>query len=493
MNPSTTEARTREAVLNTLGELGGQLTKAEEVEYQGTQFVLPGSYRGNVLNAAKFLMDLHESEEREMQFSRSFTYRPWDGANATQEAFRELFGASTPQATWGMFGKTPPQLMTINVGPGETMQVPWGDMTVPGLDGLTFTLGGTTDPEYGSVFQLSAVGPRKWRHHVEGVFRAVEEKLISNSIYRGKAFDGKQMPDFLDLSTVDPSQVVYSDNVRRQLDANVWSLIRHTEATEKAGLPLKRAALLAGPYGTGKTLAAYLTALECQENGWTFVYCRPNRDDLYEVMQTARMYQPSVVFFEDLEVMAGAQERDHISQLLDVFDGIQSKDAKIMAILTTNHADKIHKGMLRPGRLDAVIEIEKLDAAGIQQLVENVVPSAALAEDLKHTHKDFEKGWAEITSAMDDFLPAFVREAGERAVRYSLARNGGKLTTVSKADLIDSATGLRSQFELMDGAREVQERPRLETAMAALVSEAVVDLKLETIHGDPMGKVVAAD
>jgi len=205
------------------------------------------------------------------------------------------------------------------------------------------------------------------------------------------------------------------------------------------------------------------------------------------------MYQPSVVFFEDLEVMAGAQERDHISQLLDVFDGIQSKDAKIMAILTTNHADKIHKGMLRPGRLDAVIEIEKLDAAGIQQLVENVVPSAALAEDLKHTHKDFEKGWAEITSAMDDFLPAFVREAGERAVRYSLARNGGKLTTVSKADLIDSATGLRSQFELMDGAREVQERPRLETAMAALVSEAVVDLKLETIHGDPMGKVVAAD
>ena len=49
------------------------------------------------------------------------------------------------------------------------------------------------------------------------------------------------------------------------MGANVWSLIRHSPKMRELGLPLKRAVLFEGDYGTGKTLGAFLTAQKCLE------------------------------------------------------------------------------------------------------------------------------------------------------------------------------------------------------------------------------------
>ncbi|NIS12736.1 MAG: AAA family ATPase, partial [Thermoplasmata archaeon] len=88
-----------------------------------------------------------------------------------------------------------------------------------------------------------------------------------------------------------------------------------------------------------------------------FIQCRPGIDNVYDAMKTARLYQPAVVFYEDVDTIAqGDQTQGHVAvtQLLDIFDGLTAKSTKILAILTTNHPEKIHKGMVRPGRLDAV-------------------------------------------------------------------------------------------------------------------------------------------
>jgi SpoVK/Ycf46/Vps4 family AAA+-type ATPase len=223
-------------------------------------------------------------------------------------------------------------------------------------------------------------------------------------------------------------------------------VLRHTDALRKLKLPRKRAVLLEGPYGTGKTLAAFLTAQIATANGWTFLYCRPSRDNFVNVMATARLYQPAVVFFEDIDSMTTDEtSRDGISVLLDLFDGITAKGTEIMVVLTTNHRDRIHKAMIRPGRLDSVIHIGALDQSGVQRMIEATVKEDLRAEDL-----DF----GAIYEVMQGFLPAFVKEAIDRTMRYSIARNDGEVQELSTDDFVNAAVGLRPQLELMEGAGE---------------------------------------
>jgi transitional endoplasmic reticulum ATPase len=460
----------QDALLGTLAELGGKLTAEEDVVFKGTKLILPE--RMDLKDAIRFLQDKEAEDEEEMRFHRIFRYRPWDGARATDHALRRAFGMTRATPIQTMFGKQPPQMITITTGVGEQEQVPWGCLEIPLLPGAQIYLGAQPDPEMGMLFSVMIQGPRKYRFHAEGIFRLIQDELETNSMYRGKAFDGRDEPEFLDVRGVDPEKVIYSDDVLLQLEANVWSLLRHTDVMRSAKMPLKRAALLAGPYGTGKTLAAFLTAKEAVANGWTFIYCRPGRDSLQNVMATAQLYQPSVVFFEDVDVISDAAREgaDSVSQLLDVFDGIQTKDTEIVCILTTNHVENIHKGMLRPGRLDAVIEIGALDRNGIERLVRSAVPT-----ELLDTKVDYDA----VAEAMVGYLPAFVKEAVDRSVRYSISRGKGVAGTIQTEDLVNAADGLRAQFTLMSDAEEHGKSDPVSVALTSLVREAVHGAALE--------------
>lgn len=468
---------TEQKLLDTLAELGGRLSGDEDVVFSGTKMVLPETM--TLRDALQFISFKLDDEEREYSYSRTFLYRPWDGAYATMNAFRKAFGTFGQKSVMTMFGANPPEMRTIDVGPNESEQVPWGLVTVPSMPGCDIYLSATRDKELGLLFQVNVEGKRKWRHHVQGLFKLIEAELETASLYRGKAIDGQENPKFLDLSGVTPEKVIYSDEATRQLEANLWSLLRYTDTMRGLGVGLKRAVLLEGPYGTGKTLAAYLTAQLAVENDWTFIYCRPGRDDLFEVMGTAKLYQPSVVFFEDVDVVGGAGDADHISQLLDVFDGVSSKGTEIIAVLTTNHAEKIHKGMVRPGRLDSIVHIGTLDLSGITRLVRASIPDSMLDSNID---------WANVGASMDGYTPAFVREAADRAMRYVLARNNGVIGPVTHDDLIGAANGLRDQYRLMENAAEEFARPSLEAAFGNMVDETLKSTLGRTVlsrTGDP--------
>jgi transitional endoplasmic reticulum ATPase len=432
------------SILATLEELGGKQVKQDDITFEGTKFIIPEQMKP--AQALKFLSDWIQNQDEEHMFSRQYKFRWYDGANATYEVLNELYGGTMGMPTYTMFGKQPPRFMDIPVGPNETKQVPHQWVAFPLVEGKIH-IGSEQDAELGLVFQLHVQCPRRYKWAVEGLFAAVEDRLNTKSIYRGKAFDGRQEPNFLDLSKVDPEKVIYTDHVQQQLNANIWSLMQHTAKMREWNLPLKRSVLLEGPYGTGKTLAAFLTARIAVESGWTFIYCRPSRDNLNDVLQTAKLYQPSVVFFEDIDVAAEADgnEADRVSRLLDAFDGIAAKSSEIVCILTTNHADKIHKGMIRPGRLDAVIHIGELDRDGIEKLVTSLVPESNLDKDV-----DFDK----VAVAMDGYLPAFVREAVDRASRYAIVRTDGNPDVIGTDDLVQAAEGLRDQLKLMEEAPE---------------------------------------
>lgn len=453
------------ALIERLSELGGTRFKEDGITYEGTRLVIPEG------RSARWAIKELENHEEQMEtvtaFQRRFRFRPWDGALAVTKALKELTGSTgIGRGTQSFFGSTPPSMIQISTGPNTQESVPWGNIEVGLFNGM-MRLHAYSDEEFGPLFGIVIEAPRKFRGAVEGFFKLVQHYLENESLYRGKAFDGRDEPEFLDLTGINRDEVVYSDEVTGQLDANVWSMLRYTDAMRQARVPLKRAVLLHGPYGTGKTLAAFLTAQEAVANDWTFIYCRPARDDLATVMATARLYQPSVVFFEDVDVIAAGSEDDGVTKLLDTFDGITAKGTEILAVLTTNHPERIHKGMVRPGRLDAVIEIANLDHNGVKRLIRSLVP----AEKIENVDLDA------AASAFDGFLPAFAKEAIDRAKRYAIARTG-ELGNLATEDFVHAAEGLRPQLEMMESAGEGEKAITLDAAIERSIARTLDNAEL---------------
>lgn len=456
-------------VMARLAQLGGSRFSEEDIIFEGDKLIVPRSM--TLKDVRSFIDKKIAADEETVQVVRTFRYRPWDGAHATWQVFKDTFGALGHTGTRNFWGDLdPPKYITINVGPNETEEVPWGVFSIPLLPDTKFYTGTMGDDELGILFQLIAETPRKHRPQVEGIFALIEEYLANNSIYRGKAFDGKEQPEFLDLSGTDPDKVVYSAEVLVQLEANIWSVMRHTQQLRESNIPRKRAALLHGQYGTGKSLAGALTAQVAEQNGWTCVYVRPGKDDLETAIQTARLYQPALVFCEDLDAVAegGDVSKDVAARILDIFDGITAKGTELMIVLTTNFPDRIHKGMLRPGRLDAVIEITKLDRPGIEKLVKVSLPQEVLATDVD---------WDAVAEAMDGMVPAYVKEAADRAFRYALTDQSGSLEnmTLGTFELVHAANGLRPQLDLMEGAKDTKNVDPLGAQLRRAAAMGVAD------------------
>lgn len=450
---------------------GGKPITGDEVEFHdGPKIILPRNMTYD--RARKVLTKLEEEAEMTTSWTHRFKYRPDDGAHATVQVIKERYGMLLGKQQGNFSGAEPAETRNIAVGVGEMMQVPWGQVEIPTFEGLVLTFCDEhQDRDYGKIFEIHATGPRKYEAELELFFAAVEDYLKTKSIYRGKAIVGSSNPEFLDLASFRPEQIVFSTEVMHVLEGSIWAPIRHTDAMRREGVPLKRAALLFGPYGTGKTSAGQLTALEAVKAGWTFISARPGRDKIEDVLRTARLYQPAVVFVEDIDNATSSGEDDQVTKLLEAFDGITSKGGELMVVMTTNHIERIHKGMLRPGRLDAVVEISSLDTAGIEKLIKAVITDRKLADDI-----DYQA----IGDAMHGFFPAFVRESITRAVTFAINRLDGALNyVIDTPDLVGAAESLRPQLDALNDAGEGVLKPQLETAMGNVIREAVGKMAID--------------
>lgn len=447
----------RAAILTALEQLGGLNVGDDSIEFKGNKIVLPEQYDGDVLAAAKYLERYHESQEKTYGYNRKFRYRPWDGAHAFHSVLKKYFGTTglgknIPPSFFSP--ERPPQMETINVGLNKTTQIPWGEVEFPPLS-ATFQIHGVNDREFGDLFYLGVEAPKKFKKHIEAFYELIEKELKENSIYKGKAITGATRPDFLDTSRVDPKRVVYSEKVMELLDQNLFGRVKFADQLREMGIPLKRSVLLEGPYGTGKSLAGMLTAQEAERSGWTYILCRPGQDDLFNVLKTAQLYAPAVVWYEDIDTLASGGSAEHISQLLDLLDGVQGKGVEVIAGFTTNFVENLQKGVLRPGRIDSIIHIGELDSAGYRKLVDQLVKPEFLG------NVDYEL----VQKSFTGFLPAFVTEAINGALAVAVTRSGGNLKNlkIDTQDLIDSGLNLRRQLDLMNGATEGAKVPTLDS------------------------------
>lgn len=432
--------------------------------------------------ASKQLAQAATAEQEEKAFNKTYRYRPWDGAAALSRVMKKYFGTSgRGLAVHSFFGSTPPQEIEIEIAYGETISVPWGRIEFEPFEG-TMDLGSSYDPEYGPLFQVQVVAKKKYSAEVYGFFKMLELELQDHSIYKGKAIRGNDEPRFLDL-TVDPS-VVYNDDVYASLDQSVWGVIREAELLRSLNVKTDPKVLLHGPYGTGKSEAGRMTAKIATDNGWTFISFnsgKSNLSDLEKTMQTARLLAPAVVFVEDVDLYASDEDNKAQSRMLEMFDGISSKNQEVMVLMTSNRPANFSKGMLRAGRINKMIEIGPLDRKATERLI-RIVNKDMLGE------VDFDAVW----EATEGFEPAFIRQTFDDARQAAAIRHATDLRAagvyteesakkflLTTEDFVTAANVMRPQHHSHMTAKEQEKAPSLEQILrSTLVSGLVEDMML---------------
>lgn len=441
-----------------------------------TTIIVPESL--SLPKAVKWLRRRIEDEETKVAVHHEFAALPLEGAAALARACQELFSWQSLTPTPGFFGPSPPALITMAISPTQQVKVPWGRMVFPDIDGHLATSMGVIDGR--PVFVCRGEIKRKHERTINRLLKRTEEIILENSLYRGKAlkvpFPEVSDPDninpddfspkFMDLTDVNPEELVLPRVVADQVETSLFTPMKHTQACRDARVPIKRGVLLFGQYGTGKTLTMKIAAKVAIDNEWTFI-CIDDPRKLSDAIRFARRFQPALIFAEDIDrAISGAERTSAIDEILNTIDGIDSKTCEIMVCLTTNHVEKLNRAMMRPGRLDAVIEIMRPDAVAVAQLVRNYCGELLpIDEDL-----------TEVGDLLEGQTAAVVREICERSKMGAIGRTG-KADALASADLVVSAHGMKTQLDLMD-ATPVYKPSEREKA-AAVIASAIAGKTVE--------------
>lgn len=447
-----------------------------EIVRHGEKLILPEKLP--IPAAINLLKRRAEYEDEEVAVQETFLAFPQDGAYALDKVLTEMFGWTPAEGTPGFFGKTPPSMMTIEIGPDKVAQVPWGRFSLPNVDGFVQSSVNVKDGRV--CYHLTAVVKRNSESTVRDLFDRVRAYLKSNSIYLGKAIkirfrnddgDALEMPEpkFLDTSKVDPSALIYSKDVQDSVETNLFTPIQRVRDCLANDIAVKRGVLLGGPYGTGKTLAAHVASKHAVDNGLTFIYVT-RASELADAVNFAKLYgtPAAVLFCEDIDRAVHIERTVSVDEILNIIDGIDSKHLNLITVLTTNHLDNINAAMLRPGRLDAIIEVTPPDAEAAERLLRFYGKKAIDAtEDL-----------TEASQLLAGTIPATIAEVVKRAklAQLRLQEPGTLVTKLTGAALKNASFTMATQNELLKRASTPKDAPpTLDTAFKALVSAAVVD------------------
>lgn len=393
------------------------------IVHAGSVITLPSEpTKMGLRKAIQWLEKMAEEEEKMIVVRETIDAYPWDGARALSIAIKQRFGFASAQGQ----GWNPPQQISVATDVGVEESVAWGGFNVPGIEGTLYT-GTTYAPNGQTVFQLTAEVKKKDAPIVSELAELTREILKTDSIYRGKAVrftvdsDGDaKPPEFVDLSRVNPSELVFSLEVLEQIETTIFAPIQRREWCKALGIPFKRGVCLLGAYGVGKTLAVYVAAQMAKHNGITFVLVE-DPETLPQAMNFARQYAPAVVAAEDIDRVT-RERNDTCNDIMDALDGVEAKDTEVMVLFTSNHADDIHEAMRRPGRIDTFIKVAAPDAPAVEKLIR------LYGRGLVHADENL----MEPCELLAGQIPAVIREVVERA----------KLAAVARADSLHDARQL---------------------------------------------------
>jgi cell division protease FtsH len=210
----------------------------------------------------------------------------------------------------------------------------------------------------------------------------------------GKSRAKRMSPDSPKVTYKD---VAGADEAVEELQ-EIKEFLENPKKFQALGARIPKGVLLYGPPGTGKTLLARATAGEAgvpffSISGSDFVemFVGVGASRVRDLFEQAKQASPCIIFIDEIDAVGrhrgaglggGHDEREQtLNQLLVEMDGFELKD-NIILIAATNRPDILDPALLRPGRFDRQIVVDRPDRKGRQQILEVHAKGKPLAREI---------------------------------------------------------------------------------------------------------------
>lgn len=416
------------------------------------KIIIPNSM--NKLEAAKELNRQWNDEESVIEVSRNIEGYNWkDVLVAVKKVTEEHFGWISGKPIKGFFGDTLPTELEIVTdvvnGINVTETCFYGQIEINAWEKALLKVSGNF---------LSTQVKKRYSNDVKEYYAKIENHLREKSIYKGKTITvtkdtdpwGNVSLDFEIFELKVSDKIVLNEDIQRIIENFIL---------EELGEEGKRCYLFSGGYGNAKTETAMTIGKIGKDKGLAFFYCKDS-DMFHMLLNTAKNYQPCIIFMEDIDEIGSGAERDsRMNRILNTLDGVQTKNNNLTVIFTTNHEKRINPALRRPGRIDLVVKFSNPDLLTRQKIYQKHLQSSIDTFGINDI--DFES----LANYTGDVAGAVVAEMGKRAVRLCNKKRHCSMELVKSA--IDS---MKHHIELM-------QEPIEETKK----QDIVVDIKGATI------------
>lgn len=191
--------------------------------------------------------------------------------------------------------------------------------------------------------------------------------------------------------------VAGADEAKQELE-EVVEFLKHPQKYNDLGAKIPKGVLLYGPPGTGKTLLAKAVAGEAgvpffSISGSDFVemFVGVGASRVRDLFDQAKKSAPCIVFIDEIDAVGrqrgaglggGHDEREQtLNQLLVEMDGFSANEGIIM-IAATNRPDILDPALLRPGRFDRQIVVDRPDIKGRTEILKVHVKGKPMGQDV---------------------------------------------------------------------------------------------------------------
>jgi len=283
------------------------------------------------------------------------------------------------------------------------------------------------------------------------------------------------------------SDIAGIDEAKKELQ-QIVSFLCHPERYRRLGGKIPKGILIVGAPGTGKTLLAKALAGEAgvpffSISGSSFVemFVGVGAARVRDLFEQAQKQAPCIVFIDELDALgkvrganpvSGNDEREQtLNQLLVEMDGFQP-NAGVILLAATNRPETLDPALLRPGRFDRHIAIDRPDLNGRRQILAVHARGVPLAPDV-----DLEELAARTPGCVGADLANIVNEAALHAAEADHAN-------VSMADFDEAIDRALAGSERKSRVMNAQEKVTIayHEAGHALVAQS-------RAHCDPVKKV----
>ncbi len=228
----------------------------------------------------------------------------------------------------------------------------------------------------------------------------------------------------------------------------IVDFLKNPKKYTKLGGKIPKGALLIGPPGTGKTLLAKAVAGEAQVpffslSGSDFVemFVGVGASRVRDLFRQAKEKSPCIIFIDEIDAIGRSRGRNAVqnnderentlNQLLVEMDGFGT-DVAVILLAATNRPDVLDSALLRPGRFDRQISVDKPDVKGREAIFKVHLTGKTLGEDV-----NAEK----LATQTPGFAGAEIANVCNEAALIAARKNKEKIEMKDFQDAIDRSIG----------------------------------------------------